>query len=170
MTIAQHNTKDSVIRSFNDLKWSLRNYYNPIDDSVKNNCWQGCVFIRFKISRNQKLVNIAFTKHTPVFVAEAINRGIARINQRGLDIKKVRGETEKVYLLPFIIYNDDGCGFMTGWEDNNYKPDEKITMRQMTYHQSTNSIRNILNFTDEEELNLINCVLLAPVETPIVMY
>jgi len=170
LSFAQANAKDNVIRSFDELGLALINNYSPNADSVKNNCWEGCVFIRFNINDKKQFVNIAYTSSTPTFIKNGIAHAIERINKRRVNIVGLKSTIGKTYILPFIIVNRDGCGFMSGWEDSSYKPDEKITKRQLDYHQSTHSIVNIINFTDGKKTDLIDCVLLAPISTPVVMY
>lgn len=169
-SIAQTHAKDSVIRDLIELRDALNGYYSPNADSVNNNCWEGCVFIRFNIGSKKQFVNIAYTMGTPAFIKDGIAHALKRINQRRVDIHRLKNTTGKTYILPFIVINRDGCGFMSGWEDANYKPDEKITIRQLDYHQSTNSIFHIIDFTDGKKIDLLDCVLLPPVHTPIVMY
>src|ERR1700744_4653869 len=168
-SIAQNQSKDSVIRSTNDIWLAFINNYAPNVDSVKNNCWQGCVFIRFNITNEHKLTNIAYTTTTPVFIKNAIEKAMIRLDKRTVDIDQLKGSLQRTYILPLIITNNAGCGFMTGWEDNHNqnKIDEKKQLRykqlQEDYNQFGKSIENIINFSDGHKMDFVDCILLAPV-------
>ncbi|MEO6524473.1 MAG: hypothetical protein ABIN91_22505 [Mucilaginibacter sp.] len=165
--------KERVITNVNDIGWVIVDHYKPQEDSVKNNCWAGCVFIRFTINSKRQFTNIGYTASTPFFIKDALMNAFLAINKKSSWINQMHKTDNSTYILPLIIYNRDGCGFMSGWEDASYKPDEKTkemyAMRQYSYNQSINSIFNILNFSDLK-LNSINCILLSPLQTGYVMY
>ncbi|WP_162996665.1 hypothetical protein [Mucilaginibacter celer] len=169
---AQTNPNDSSIRNFNDIRYTFINNYKVDADSARQNCWKGCVFIRFNIDQH-KLTNVAYTAATPVFIKEGIAKVVAFINKRGLNIEQVNKATGGVYILPFMVANNAGCGFMTGWGEKDYqnKLDEKTKLlyerRQESYDQLSNSIENLTNFSDGGRLDFINCILLAPVVMPL---
>ncbi|NHA06400.1 hypothetical protein G7092_21500 [Mucilaginibacter sp. HC2] len=172
--IAQINPKDSVIRHFNDIGNTLVVYYHPNADSLKNNCWEGCVFIRFNINKEHQFVNIAYTASTPTFIKDAIAQAFTKINQNGANTNQLMTTSDKTYILPLIVVHREGCGFMTGWEDKNYKPDKKMAItyerRQMRFEQFSNSIGNMTNFTDGNFDFVVDCVLLKPARTPVILY
>ncbi|EHQ30619.1 hypothetical protein [Mucilaginibacter paludis] len=166
-------SKDIVIKTLNDIGDAVIDYYHPQADSVKDHCWCGCVFIRFTINKNGEFTNIDYTAKTPIFIKDALMSAFESINKKAPRINQLPKICNSEYILPVIIYNRDGCGFMTGWEDKNYKPDEKTkemyARRQDSYDQSMNSLLNMLNFF-KGKTDSVNCILLAPVNTGYVMY
>jgi hypothetical protein len=160
-----HLAKDSVMRELNDIGVFVANNYHPDTTIAKNTCWEGCVFIRFNIEAYQ-ITNIAYTLSTPEFIRKALINAFAAINKSGMTKNQLMQSNIKTYLLPLLISNKQGCGFMTGWENINYKPDGKMAKiyerRQEDLHQSENSIWNILNFTDGK-VGTMDCILLSPV-------
>lgn len=71
-----------------------------------------------------------------------------------------------------MVNNNAGCGFMTGWEnDNNQDKLDQTTKlmyerRQENYDQLVNSLGNITNFTDKDKSAFVDCILLAPIVMP----
>jgi hypothetical protein len=160
--------KNRLIKTLNDIGLVIVDNYKPHEDSVKNNCWSGCVFIRFTINSKRQFTNIDYTAITPMFVKNALISAFSLINQKANQINQLPKIDDSTYILPIIIYNKEGCVFMTGWEDASYKPDKKTkemyAMMQESYIQSTNSIFYMLNFFNSKA-DFIRCVLLAPVRT-----
>ncbi|GGH20797.1 hypothetical protein [Mucilaginibacter phyllosphaerae] len=119
-----------MIKDLADIKWALVNNYKPNVDSVNNSCWKGCVFIRFNIRKHQ-LTNISYTTNRPVFIVNAVSRAISIINQKGRINSPSLKQTDshKIYIQPFVITNNEGCGFKLGWESdsfNNVSEKEKL--------------------------------------------
>ncbi|WP_454804038.1 hypothetical protein [Mucilaginibacter phyllosphaerae] len=174
-SFSQINQKDSAITDLADIKWALINNYQPNVDSVNNSCWKGCVFIRFNVRKHQ-LINVSYTANTPVFILGAVSKAISKINQKGgINIPSLTKEGNKTYIQPFIITNNEGCGFKSGWEsDTLNKLSEKQKLmyeqRQGDYDQLQSSIENITNFIDGKKLEMVDCILLAPVVMPVAMH
>lgn len=171
-SFAQTQAKNDSIRSFDDIKHFFINNYSPNADSVKSNCWRGCVCLRFNINEQHRIVNVAFTKSTPTFIKDGITKVISVINQRGFGIDHLQSKSDRTYLLPVMVNNNAGCGFMTGWEnDNNQDKLDQTTKlmyerRQENYDQLVNSLGNITNFTDKDKSAFVDCILLAPIVMP----
>lgn len=175
LSMAQIHSKDNVIRGFDGIKYAFINNYKPNIDSAKSTCWKGCVFIRFNINNQHQLTNVTYTATTPIFIKDGIAKVITIINQQGVNIDQVKNLPGRTYILPLMITNNAGCGFMTGWENNDYqsKLDEKTKLmyekRQERYDQLGNSIQNLINFGDNEKLNFIDCILLKSIVMPLAM-
>jgi hypothetical protein len=165
--------KEQVIKNVNDIGVVLLSHYHPNPDSVKNACWEGCVLIRFTIGADRQFSKIAFTATTPVFIKEALSKAFLSLNEKGMKVNRLSEITGRTYILPAEIIHKDGCGFMSGWEDANYKPDEKMApiyaRRQEYFDQNFNSIWNMLNFSDGR-VGMVDCILLSPAMTGIGMY
>ena len=173
-SIGQVNQKNQMINSLADLAGLLVfQYYHPIDDSVKNSCWKGCVFIRFNIDKKRKIVNIVYNTTTPVFIADALNRGFANLNKAKQVMGNLRPYINKTFVLPLIIVNDEGCGFSSPWDGYSKKTDEKMAVvydeRRIKYDQFSNTIENMTSFNNERRLNFVDCVLLKPIYIPKIM-
>jgi len=175
LSVAQIYAKDNTIRSFDEIKYAFINNYRPNIDSAKSTCWKGCVFIRFNISNQHQLTNVAYSVTTPIFIKEGVEKAIATINQQGVDIDQVKKLPGRKYILPLMITNNAGCGFMTGWENSDYqsKLNKKTKLmyerRQEHFDQLGNSIQNLTNFSDHEKVNFIDCILLTSIVMPLAM-
>lgn len=172
--VAESTSKDTVIKSFSDIGDIAIKYYHPNVDSVKNSCWEGCVFIRFNINKDNHFVNIAYTVSTPIFIKNAIENAFKVMNEKGVNIERLKNMSGQNYILPLIVVNKDGCGFKTGWEGKNVKSDEKTEIiferRQIYFDQFANSIGNMTNFSGRKQEFVDNCILLKPVNTPVIIY
>ncbi|WP_374949197.1 hypothetical protein [Mucilaginibacter sp.] len=161
------------IKSVVDISWAVTRFYTPNKDSLKNACWEGCVFIRFTLDKNRQFKDVSVTKSTPLFIATAIINAFDQINSYGMLISQMNDNLNKTYILPFIISHNEGCGFPSGWEDGNAKRDpksEKIyQVRQSRYDQSITSLLNMMKYTDKD-FKLLDCVLLAPALIGATMY
>jgi hypothetical protein len=158
-----HPQRDTSIHDIGEIGTVIGAFYHPNQDSVENSCWDGCVFIRFNISNKRQFTNVAYTVSTPVFIKTALDNAIKVINQGGFITNGLNKLGDKVYVLPFMVTNNEGCGFPTGWETGNEKVDpqkaELYKRRQENFHQSFKSIWNITNFTDGKT-GVIDCILL----------
>ncbi|WP_448700919.1 hypothetical protein ACFGVR_02535 [Mucilaginibacter sp. AW1-3] len=168
---AQSYTKSGNGKPYlKEIGFLIARYYHPNEDSVKNTCWEGCVFIRFNINSKNQFTNIAYTISTPPFIKNGLADAFNMLNQRHWIGGKLNNLEGKTYIQPIIIANNDGCGFMTGWEDSAEKRDAKkeemYKKKQDRFDQSFTSIQNITNFTDGK-IGAVDCILLPVVITGI---
>jgi hypothetical protein len=167
--------RDSLpkIKSIVDLPRAINRFYKPDSDSLKNACWEGCVFIRFSVDKNRQFNDIAFSKATPPFIIDALKSAFNQINSYGILVTQMNDYSNKPYILPFIIAHNNGCGFPSGWEDGAIKRDPKLEKlyneRQLHFNQYLSSLINMMKYTDGA-IKLIDCVLLAPVTIAAPMY
>lgn len=156
------------IKNVQDICTAITEAYHPDADSLKNTCWEGCVFIKFNIYKNRQLSDIAFSQSTPKFIQEALQTAFSKLRLHDLSIA---GKADQTYILPFIIAHDNGCGFPSGSDEvkRDVKLEERYQARQMRFNQAMTSLLNILDF-GEKKYKSLDCVLLAPVSIGVAMY
>jgi len=158
------------IGSLDDIREFLENHYKVNSDSAYNNCWQGCVFLRFSLSKDQKLIDIDYSKSTPPFIKDALLAAVIELNKQIFRIKELKVTIGKTFLLPFVIDSSEGCG-IDNWDVQ--KHDNKVKAmyeeRQIHANRYVETIRNMLNFSKEKS-EYLNCIVLSPAMPPITMH
>ncbi len=156
---------DTVITNMNLLPGYISEHYSPNKDSVNNNCLRLCVFVKFAINAQGKIDSVSFTKGTPNFMIAGLQKSIIIVNGF-LKLDRVANLNGKIFIVPIIIDNNQGCGHEYGsWEipgdSKKLTPQLKQLYfeRQVRYEQTAFSIRDIISFSDES-YDAINCVLL----------
>jgi hypothetical protein len=144
--------------------------YHPDQNAVNNACINSCVFVRFKISSSGVIYNLGFTKNTPTFITEAITKAFESSQKQ---IKLTRSDkrvvNKKVFVLPIGYYYSSGCSITdlkTLGADTSYssKKQKQLILNKISHQEEGNdAVFHILDFNDKS-VDMLNCVILRPVE------
>jgi hypothetical protein len=150
-------TNEAVLRF---EKFLLENYM-PDNGKVKLLCENSCVFAKFKVSLNGKIVNLTFGKNTPSVISDAL---VIAFRKTEINKRSTFGfqSEQRVYLLPIVYYYNEGCYIMK--KEN----DEKIARHDSTAtiieeEKQGTATYHILEFNDKM-YDTFGCTVLNPIE------
>ena len=161
LSSGQTMVKENLV-SITDVENYIVENYHPDSVQVINLCQNSCVFIRFEISKDGKVTNLAFNKNIPVFIIKALGDAFKKMEKRAT-FSEALLSSRKTYLLPFIYNYQSGCTtFYNKDQFSIYKKD--LAGNTVDDEQQGSAIINILNFRDKE-LKFLDCIILPPVRT-----
>ncbi|QJD95858.1 hypothetical protein HH214_08210 [Mucilaginibacter robiniae] len=91
----------------------LAKFYQPDNKALKSLCRRGCIFIKFNISTQGKVVNLVFSKDSVTIIQDALVHAIHALEQDNILMNTLR-KYKKTYIKPFIYDYQLGCKFDFG--------------------------------------------------------
>ncbi|OJW17643.1 hypothetical protein [Mucilaginibacter sp. 44-25] len=148
------------------IRQILVNNYKPDTSKLLLCCKQALVNIKFKVNKQGKIANIAFSNDSVKFVNEALKKAIKTLEGDKYLIKILK-RTGKIIVQPFLYDYRHGCSIPTLQKDTllNYEArvyTAKIIKIFTTRDLVQQTLVDMLAFNRNDNL-AVDCILLKPI-------
>ncbi|PAW92993.1 hypothetical protein CKK33_05595 [Mucilaginibacter sp. MD40] len=162
-TIAQTLTTRQIA---SHVRKTLINNYKPDTSALLLCCKQAFVNIKFKVNKQGKITDIAFSNDYVKFVNEALKKAIKALERDKYLIKTLK-KTGKIIVQPFLYDYRHGCSIPTLQKDTllNYETrvyTAKIIKIFTTRNLIQQTLVDMMAFNGRDNL-AIDCILLKPI-------
>jgi hypothetical protein len=132
---------------------------------VDSFCLHTIIFIKFGLSKNGKISNLAFTKGSPQNIKNELRKAILSSNGHWkINQDEIKSLHNRSFLQPYIIDYSFGCNPTTTSLDevtNRKDIAIKTLAKELNSYQVIEAVTNLLIFEDKNYV-LLNCTILPP--------
>ncbi|NHA06477.1 hypothetical protein G7092_21895 [Mucilaginibacter sp. HC2] len=145
----------------------LFNNYHPDSIILSKTCRRGCIFIKFRINKEGKISELAFSKDSTAFIISALRQSISSL-QKDVALINTLKKSGRTIIQPFIYFYQAGCNFPR-FTNESPTLQERLdfyythVMISGKMDHIDDAILDMLNFNGNE-LQALDGILLSPIQ------
>lgn len=142
----------------------LNKNYHPDSVTINSFCGNGCIFIKFGVSKQGRIAGLSFSGDSTLFIRQALTSAVY-ILQKDKALIKTLQRSGRTIIQPFIYRYERNCGPHKIDYPNTPEGELQFNKAFITAYIKKNhadqTLLDMLNFTDGK-LKALDCILLTP--------